>query len=158
MGLFGPKEPLNSYIASVWIKPQNHNLIREMEKELIKSQGIVLQNTSSQSNPLTAVAVGWRANTGRHGVLAITANNVLRIDRTRLETKLPVKDIAEVKLGTHRDGTAVTIYTNTALLDYQPDDPRKFQHAIVMIFPSPRVAHAVDEQLQALVPALGEGS
>lgn len=158
MGLFGPKEPLDSHVAGLWIRPQQHNLIREMEKELIKSQATILQNSNSQTNPLTAVAVGWRASTGRHGVLAITANKVIRIDRSRVETVLEVRDIAEVKLGTSGDGTGVTIYTRTALLDFQPDDPRKFHHAIIMIFPSPRVALGVDNELRALVPSLREES
>lgn len=156
MGLFGPREPLDPLIADLWVAPQNHNLVKEMEKELIRSQAAILSNSSPQTNPLTCVAVGWKTNTGRDGVLAVTAQRVLRVERERVATSLKMAEVARLKLGESRNGFGVVIYTKTALMDYQSDDPRKFSHAILMHFPSMRVANAVEQEIRSLAPACDE--
>lgn len=156
MGLFGPREPLDPFIADLWVSPKNHNLVAEMERELIRSQRTILSNSSPQANPLACVAVGWKSNTGRDGVLAVTAKRVLRIERERVSISLKMSDVAQLKLGESPKGFAVVIYTRTALMDYQSGDPRKFEHAILMHFPSMRVASAVEQKVRSLAPACDE--
>jgi hypothetical protein len=156
MGLFGSREPLDALIARLWVRPHHHGLVKEMEKELARSQAAILTNSSPQTNPLTCVAVGWKAGAGRDGVLAVTAQRVLKFEREKVSTSLKAADVVQLKLGESPNGFAVVIYTRTALFDYQPDDPRRFDHAIVMHFPSMRIAGAVDREIRSIAPACHE--
>jgi len=158
LGIFRPRQPLDPYIGNTWAKPEGHNLVSEMEKELIKAQDAIRSSVSSQSNPLLCVAVSWAANTGSNGVLVVTPKKLIHIKRDRIEKSLSVRDLAEMNLGQGRNGFVMSLYSEKAVMDFDPQDPGKYAYAIVMTFPTLRVIREVEREIRAVAPALqGEG-
>jgi hypothetical protein len=153
MPLFGPKEPLDLRIESVWAKPQHHKQLKEMESPLRKSQDTILAEVDPEANPLIMVAVGWRYS-GADGVFALTGRNALHVKKSSVATRLEVSDIAQVEVGQSDQGEHVTIWTRTALTEFLPDDLERWKYGMFLTFPTPGIATAVADNVKSLSPLL----
>jgi hypothetical protein len=156
MSFFGPKEPLDPRIESVWVKPQHHKRLKEMEAPLRKSQETILAEVDPKSNPLIMVAVGWRHFTGADGVLALTASHALQVKRRSIVSRLEVSDIAQLELGQSDQGIHVTVWTRTALTEFLPDDLERWHYGLFLTFPTPGVATVVADKIKFLSPLLDD--
>lgn len=148
MGLFGSGPVLeHPELAELLVTADKSR--KADTKVLAKNESAIANELSQGEDPLV-VAADWNSASG--GVIVVTDRRSLLFRKGRVDRQLRHDEVHSTTIGTMPSGDMlVHIQSETAMLDYAPNDAARYKHIIQVRVGTPRAAQmicaAVDARL-----------